>query len=126
MDFDNIIEQYKKDMIAIVEATTVDDFTIGKNGTSYSPYSGDSNDTKMNINCEIVSFMKYLESKGNKLNLDNAYDVIEEEKKAKFQAFKDSKMPGIIEWVKTNTDKTEENEILELAERIFRKHYGDK
>ena len=80
----------------------------------------------MNINCEIVSFMKYLESKGNKLNLDNAYDVIEEEKKAKFQAFKDSKMPGIIEWVKTNTDKTEENEILELAERIFRKHYGDK
>ena len=35
-------------------------------------------------------------------------------------------MPGIIEWVKTNTDKTEESEILELAERIFKKHYGDK
>ena len=75
LDLDNIIEQYKKDMIAIVEATTVDDFTIGKNGTSYSPYLGDSNDTKMNINCEIVSFMKYLESKGNKLNLDNVFSL---------------------------------------------------
>lgn len=123
LDLDNIIEQYKKDMIAIVEATTINDFTIGKNGTSYSPYSGDSNDTKMTINCKTVSFMKYLESKGNKLNLNNAYDVIEEEKKAKFEAFKATKMPGIIEWVKNNTDKTTEEEIMKLAEHIFNKRY---
>ena len=123
LDIDNIVEQHKKEMIAIAEATTVDDFTIGKNGTSYSPYSGDSNDTKMTINCEIISFMKYLESKGNKFNLDNAYDVIEEEKKAKQEAFKASKMPAIIEWVKNNTDKTTEEEILKLAEHIFNKRY---
>lgn len=123
LDLDNIIEQYKKDMIAIIEAATINDFAIGKNGTSYSPYSGDSNDTKMTINCEIVSFMKYLESKGNKLNLNNAYDVIEEEKKAKFEAFKATKMPGIIEWVKNNTDKTTEEDIMKLAEHIFNKRY---
>ena len=122
LDLDNIIEQYKKEMIAIVEATTVDDFTIGKNGTSYSPYSGDSNDTKMTINCETMSFVKYLEMNGNKINLKNAYDVVEEEKKAKFEAFKESKMPGIIEWVKENTDK-EGDEIMKLAEHIFEKRY---
>ena len=77
----------------------------------------------MTINCEIISFTKYLESKGNKFNLDNAYDVIEEEKKAKQEAFKASKMPGIIEWVKNNTDKTTEEEILKLAEHIFNKRY---
>lgn len=126
LDLDNIIEQYKKDMIAIVEATTIDDFTIGKNGTSYSPYSGDSNDTKMNINCEMVSFMKYLESKGNKLNLNNAFDVIEEAAKKKYNDLREKKLPGIITWVRNNTDKTEEGEILELAEHIFKKHYGDK
>jgi len=123
LDLDYIIEQYKKDMIEIVEATTVDNFSIGKNGTSYSPYSGDSNNTPMNIKCDIVSFMAYLKSKGNKLNLDTAYDVVEEDKKAKFQAFKDTKMPGILEWVKNNTDKETEEDILALAEHIFNKRY---
>ena len=123
LDLDDIIEQYKNDMIAVVKATTVDDFTIGKNSTSYSPYSGDSNDTKMTINCETMSFMKYLEVNGNKINLKNAYDVVEEEKKAKFEVFKESKMLSIIEWVKNNTDKTTEEEILELAEHIFNKKY---
>jgi len=122
LDLDNIVEQYKKEMIAIVEATTVDDFSIGKNGTSYSPYSGDSNDTKMTIKCDTVSFMEYLKMKGNKINIENAFDVVEEEKKAKFLAFKETKMPGIIEWVKENTDK-EGDEIMKLAEHIFEKKY---
>lgn len=124
LDLDNIVEQYKKDMIAIVEATTVDDFSIGKNGTSYSPYSGDSNDTKMTIKCNTVSFMEYLKMKGNKINIENAFDVVEEEKKAKFNAFKETKMPGIIEWVKNNTDKETEEDIMKLAEHIFNKKYA--
>ena len=123
MDLDNIIEQYKKDMIAIVEATTIEDFSIGKNGTTYSPYSGDSNLTPMIIKCDTISFMEYLKSKGNNLNLENAYDVVEEEKKAKLLAFKESKMPGIIEWVKNNTDKETDEDILALAEHIFNKKY---
>lgn len=123
LDLDNIVEQYKKEMIAIVEATTVDDFSIGKNGTSYSPYSGDSNDTKMTIKCDTVSFIEYLKSKGNKLNLENAHDAVEEEKNAKFEAFKETKMPGIIEWVKNNTNRETEEDILALAEHIFNKKY---
>ncbi len=123
LDLDSIVEQYKKEMIAIVEATTVDDFSIGKNGTSYSPYSGDSNRTPMTIKCDTVSFMEYLKSKGNSFNLVNVYDVVEEEKKAKLLAFKETKMPGIIEWVKNNTDKETEEDIMELAEHIFNKNY---
>ena len=123
LDLDNLIEQYKKDMIAIVEATTIEDFSIGKNGTSYSPYSGDSNLTPMIIKCDTISFMEYLKSKGNNLNLENAYDVVEEEKKAKLLAFKETKMPGIIEWVKNNTDKETDEDILALAEHIFNKKY---
>lgn len=123
LDLDSIVEQYKKEMIAIVEATTVDDFSIGKNCTSYSPYSGDSNHTPMTIKCDTVSFMEYLKSRGNSFNLVNAYDVVEEEKKAKLLAFKETKMPGIIEWVKNNTDKETEEDIMELAEHIFNKNY---
>lgn len=123
LDLDNIIEQYKKDMISIIEATTVDDLVIGKNGTSYSPYSGDSNTTPININCEIITFKDYIKTKGNTLNLENAYDVVEEEKKAKLNAFKETKMPELIEWVKTNTDK-EGDEILKFAEHIFNKRYN--
>ena len=123
LDLDNIIEQYKKDMIAIVEATTIEDFSIGKNGTTYSPYSGDSNLTPMIIKCDTISFMEYLKSKGNNLNIENAYDVVEEEKKSKLLAFKESKMPGIIEWVKKNTDKETDEDILALAEHIFNKKY---
>ena len=123
LDLDNIIEQYKKDMIAIVEATTIEDFSIGKNGTTYSPYSGDSNLTPMIIKCNTISFMEYLKSKGNNLNLETAYDVVEEAKKAKLLAFKESKMPGIIEWVQKNTDKETDEAILALAEHIFNKKY---
>ena len=123
LDLDNIIEQYKKDMIDIVEATTVEDFSIGKNGTTYSPYSGDSNLTPMSIKCNTISFMEYLKLKGNNINIENAYDAVEEEKKAKLLAFKETKMPGIIEWVKNNTDKETDEDILALAEHIFNKKY---
>lgn len=122
LDLDKIIEKYKSDMIALIEATTVDDLVIGNNGTSYSPYSGDSNTTPININCNIVTFKEYIKTKGNNLNLDNAYDVVEEEKKVKLNAFKETKMPELIEWVKANTDK-EGDEIQKLAERIFNKKY---
>lgn len=35
---------------------------------------------------------------------------------------KEEKMPGIIEWVKNNTDKTTDKEIMALAEHIFNKY----
>ena len=41
----------------------------------------------------------------------------------KEKEFKESKMPGIIEWVKNNTDKKTEEDIMALAEHIFNKKY---
>ena len=60
----------------------------------------------------------------NKFDLSIAYDEVEEEAKKKAEEFKASKMPGIIEWVKTNTDKKTEEEINTLAEHIFNKRYN--
>lgn len=37
---------------------------------------------------------------------------------------REEKMPGIIEWVKKNTDKKTDDDIMELAEHIFLKHNG--
>lgn len=53
----------------------------------------------------------------------DAYDPYLEEQKKKQSEFQASKMPGIIEWVKNNTDKKDE-EIIELAIHIFNKKYG--
>ena len=49
---------------------------------------------------------------------------VEEEYEAKKKAteFRAKKMSELVEWVKTNTDK-EGADILELAERIFKKKY---
>lgn len=41
----------------------------------------------------------------------------------KREALKKEKMPAIIEWVKNNTDKKTEEDIMNLAEHIFNKKY---
>ena len=55
--------------------------------------------------------------------ISSAYDPEMEEKKKKESEFRASKMPGIIEWVKNNTDKKGE-EIITLALHIYNKNYG--
>ena len=55
--------------------------------------------------------------------VSSAYDPEMEEKKKKESEFRASKMPGIIEWVKNNTDKKGE-EIITLALHIYNKNYG--
>ena len=62
----------------------------------------------------------------NHIDTTTAIDVVEEAAKKKYNNFREKKLPGIITWVRNNTDKTDEGEILELAEHIFKKHYGDK
>lgn len=57
-------------------------------------------------------------------NLETAIDEVEEAKKIKNAAFKANKMPQLIEWVKTHTDK-KGDEITKLAEHIFNKRYGN-
>ena len=53
----------------------------------------------------------------------NAYDAEAEEKRRKLSELSTEKMPGIIEWVKNNTDKTGD-EVMKLAVHIFNKNYN--
>ena len=50
-----------------------------------------------------------------------AYDAKEFERKAQYSQKLAEQLPNVIEWVKTNTDKTSEEDILELALHILNK-----
>ena len=76
------------------------------------------------MNYGLVSFVEWLAKYKNSINLSMAYDVEKEERLLKEKEFKESKMPGIIEWVKNNTDKKTEEDIMALAEHIFNKKYS--
>jgi len=51
----------------------------------------------------------------------NAYDAKEFERKAQYSQRLASQLPNVIEWVKTNTDKTSEEDVLALALHILNK-----
>ena len=59
----------------------------------------------------------------SKLNaiINNAYDASEVERKAQYSQKLAEQLPNVIEWVKTNTDKTSEEDVLELALHILNK-----
>ena len=76
-----------------------------------------------NLNCGLIGIVEWLSKYKNVINLLNAYDVEKEERLNKEKKFKESKMSGIIEWVKNNTDKKTEEDIMKLAEHIFNKKY---
>lgn len=78
-----------------------------------------SNDT-------LISFKEWV--KNNKTNnigylVATAPDPEQEEKNRKLAAKRAENFQNIVEWVKNNTDKTEENDIMELALRIVNKRY---
>lgn len=50
-----------------------------------------------------------------------AYDAKEFERKAQYSQRLAEQLPNVIEWVKTNTDKTSEEDVLELALHILNK-----
>lgn len=51
----------------------------------------------------------------------NAYDAKEFERKVQYSQRLAEQLPNVIEWVKTNTDKTSEEDVLELALHILNK-----
>lgn len=59
-------------------------------------------------------------SRMNSITL-NAYDAKEFEKKAQYSQRLAEQLPNVIEWVKTNTDKTSEEDVLALALHILNK-----
>lgn len=78
-----------------------------------------SNDT-------LISFKEWV--KNNKTNnigylVSTAPDPEQEEKNRKLAAKRAENFQNIVEWVKNNTDKTEENDIMALALRIVNKRY---
>lgn len=126
LDLNKFIEEYRDLYIEALNNSTVNDLCVGKAGSNYSPYSGDHYGTPMHIQLiHMESFEAWMmKNHANKFDLSIAYDEVEEEAKKKAEEFKASKMPGIIEWVKTNTDKKTEEEINTLAEHIFNKRYN--
>ena len=124
VDIEKFFEEYKTEMKNKLEATTVEDLKVGDYDFSYSPYSGDSHRVAYGIEFGDMTFDKWLAEKhSNKFDLSIFTDIEEEEKAKKQAEFKATKMQGIIEWVKNNTDKTTDEEINELAERIYKKNY---
>ena len=125
LDLDNFVEEYKNTYITSLNNTTVDNLCVGRGNSSYSPCSGDHFGTPMYINIEFDKFEAWMDKNHtNNFDLSVAYDVVEEEAKKKFEEFKASKMPGIIDWVRNNTDKETEEDIMALAEHIFNKKYN--
>ena len=86
-------------------------------GMSYS--ARDSQNRQAYI--ENYQFAGHNAFKSNNFVTECINKINEAENKA-YEDLKAQKLPEIIEWVKNNTDKTEEQEIIELAEHIFYKH----
>lgn len=85
--------------------------------------------------CDSINYMNKVKSLGNtgakgitipeivKLSINTNIAKRDLENAIKREALKKEKMPAIIEWVKKNTDKKTEEDIMNLAEHIFNKNY---
>lgn len=60
------------------------------------------------------------------VDLSEAKDVKEDIKKSKYEDFKASKMPGLIDWCRSKAPEKSEEEIIEWAEKIFARKYPMK
>lgn len=108
-------EEYKKFLIDLLNKTSENDilYDINKREFQFSTYQ-----TKYK---EFSDWMK--DKYDPKLDLKGVKDIEQEKQNKKSEEFKKKKMPELIEWVKTHTDK-KGDDIEKLAERIFIKRYG--
>lgn len=108
-----MINEYKKYLISNLLKTTKENVYFENSGIGYY------------LKYENPSFINWLcNNKKNELVMSNLFDAEEEKREKKNNEFRDKKMPELIEWVKTHTEKTCDKEICELAERIYKKRYG--
>ena len=116
IDKEKIMNEYKKWAESVVYHSTTDDI-ISNGKYNLGSYI-------LNRDYSFETFMNTVWSVEHPLgDISDAYDKEEEERKRKASEFRASKMPEIIEWVKNNTDKKDE-EIMTLAIHIFDKRYG--
>lgn len=74
----------------------------------------------------LTTFTEWVkENKTNNIDylLATAPDAEQEERNRKLAAKRAENFQNIVEWVKNNTDKTTDKEIMELALRILKKRY---
>lgn len=117
MDEEKIMNEYKVWAENIIKKSTIND--IHSNG-QYNLGS-----FILDIDYSFDKFLSNVWMMNHAIDaaMENPYDPEEEERKKKASEFRASKMPSIIEWVKNNTDKKDE-EIMELALHIFNKKYN--
>lgn len=106
-------EQLKQNYIAkyneALKGCQVEDIVIGNHGPR--------------LNVHIESFEDFVKHETIKPNTTGAFDEYEEEMKRKYVEFRTKKMTELIKWVKNNTDKETDQDIIDLAEHIFIKKY---
>lgn len=114
VDAENILNAYKEYAHAQIEETLKNNPRTICNGTTYRM----SEDV-------IPSIEKFVERYKNNVEglVANAPDPEMYERNMKLAAKRAENFKNIIEWVKTNTDKTTDDEIMELALRILNKRY---
>jgi hypothetical protein len=118
-DVDKMLENYINSVKSIIDNATVENLDFTDEMPTINGNKG-------------ISFIDWvINNYGNTFDLSTANDEEKNKKEAKakareekFAAFKAEKMPQLIEWVKNNTDKKTEEDILKLAEHIFNKRYN--
>ncbi|MBQ3414847.1 MAG: hypothetical protein IJH39_05775 [Clostridia bacterium] len=118
MDSEEIMEKYTFWAKKVIMDSTVNDI---KSNNQYNLGS-----YILNIDYSFAKFMGEVWAPEHQIGdvISTAYDPEAEARKKKESEFRTSKMPGIIEWVKNNTDKQGE-EIIKLAIHIYNKNYGN-
>ena len=73
----------------------------------------------------LMSFEDFVKANAPHVDylINTAYDAEEAERKRKLAEVRAKELPNIIEWVKNNTDKTTDKDIMALALKILAKKY---
>ena len=118
MDSDEIMEKYTFWAKKVIMDSTINNI---KSNNQYNRGS-----YILDIDYSFAKFMGEVWAPEHQIGdvVSTAYDPEAEARKKKESEFRASKMPGIIEWVKNNTDKQGE-EIIKLAIHIYNKNYGN-
>ena len=96
-----------------------------------SPAYLDTTEAMKAISCQITSILETNPDDSAALTGVYPFTTIDtenimDEKQVKYNAFKESKMPGLIEWCREKAPEKTEEEIKEWAEHIFARKYPAK
>ena len=105
--------EFEKWVDAKLEGTTIEDVMPNFHSFHYNMVS----------KCHPCNFYEEYIERHPMPSTEGATYPVQEEKQAKYNAFKESKMPGLIEWCRTKAPEKTEEEIKAWAEKIFAKNH---